>query len=103
VGKTSNRFGVGARIRLVLPSSGGGHREVHALVGSGGSFGASSLRPHLGLGEATSIELLEVRWPGGKPQQFSGLLMDRTYELREDRPDARLVPSPRRASAEPTR
>jgi hypothetical protein len=103
VGKTSNRFGVGARIRLVLPTSGGGHREVHALVGSGGSFGASSLRPHLGLGEATSIELLEVRWPGGKPPQLSGLLVDRTYELSEDSPDARLVPSPRRASVEPRR
>ena len=103
VGKSSNRFGVGARIRLVLPTAVGGHREVHALVGSGGSFGASSLRPHLGLGEATSIELLEVRWPGGKPQQFRGLVADRTYELREGEPEARLAPTPKRASAGPSR
>ena len=103
VGKTSNRFGVGARIKLVLPTASGGHREVHALVGSGGSFGASSLRPHLGLGEATSIELLEVRWPGGRAQQFRGLQADRTYELREDQAEARPVPSARRASTEPTR
>jgi len=103
VGTTSNRFGVGARVRLVLPTSGDGRREVHALVGSGGSFGASSLRPHLGIGEATSIELLEVRWPGGKPQQFRGLLADRTYEIREDRLEPRLVPSPKRASADPSR
>jgi hypothetical protein len=101
VGKTSNRFGVGARLRLVLPTSGGGHREVHALVGSGGSFGASSLRPHLGLGEATSIELLEVQWPGGKPQQFRALAADRMYELREGEPEARLAPTPKRASAGP--
>jgi len=103
VGKTSNRFGVGARVRLVLPTASGGHREVHALVGSGGSFGASSLRPHLGLGEATTIDLLEVRWPGGKPQQFRGLLADRTYELREGELEARLAPTPKRASADPTR
>jgi len=103
VGKSSNRFGVGARIKLVLPTASGGHREVHALVGSGGSFGASSLRPHLGLGEATSIELLEVRWPGGRAQQFRGLQADRTYELREDQAEARPVPSARRASTEPTR
>jgi hypothetical protein len=92
---------VGARLRLVLATSGGGHREVHALVGSGGSFGASSLRPHLGLGESTSIELLEVQWPGGKPQQFRGLAADRTYELREGEPEARLAPTPKRASADP--
>ncbi|MGZ6059016.1 MAG: CRTAC1 family protein [Myxococcaceae bacterium] len=99
VGKTSNRFGVGARIRLVLPTAEGGRREVFALVGSGGSFGASSLRPHLGLGEATTIELLEVRWPGGKPQTFRGLAADRTYELHEDEQEARVLPVPRRASA----
>ncbi len=99
VGKTSNRFGVGARIRLVLPTAGGDRREVFALVGSGGSFGASSLRPHLGLAEATTIELLEVRWPGGKPQTFRGLAADRTYELHEDEQEARVLPAPRRASA----
>ncbi len=99
VGRTSNRFGVGARIRLVLPTAEGAHREVFALVGSGGSFGASSLRPHLGLGEATTIELLEVRWPGGRPQTFRGLAADRSYELHEDEQEARVLPAPRRASA----
>ncbi len=103
VGKTSNRFGVGARLRLVLPTAEGGRREIFALVGSGGSFGASSLRPHLGLGEATTIELLEVRWPGGKPQTFRGLAADRTYELHEDQQEARVLPAARRASAAPPR
>jgi hypothetical protein len=101
VGKTSNRFGVGARVRLVVPTAEGGHREIHALVGSGGSFGASSLRPHLGLGQATTIELVEIQWPGGKPQQFHGLLADRTYELREGEAEARLAPTPKRAAADP--
>jgi hypothetical protein len=68
-------------------------------VSSGGSFGASSLRPHLGLGEATTVELLEVRWPGGKVQEFRGLTADRTYELREEQPEPQVLPASRRASA----
>jgi ASPIC and UnbV/FG-GAP-like repeat len=100
VGKSSNRFAVGARIRLVVPTQTGGRRDIFALVGSGGSFGASSLRPHVGLAEATSIELLEVRWPSGKLQQFQGLPADRTYEIREDERDVRVVAATRRASTQ---
>ena len=87
-GVKANRFAVGARLRLVLAGGDGSHREVHATVGSGGSFGASSLRPHLGLGQSTSIELLEIRWPGsGTVQQFRGLAADRTYRIREGSPE----------------
>jgi len=42
-------------------------------------------RPHIGLGGATSIDSLEIRWPGsGLVQRFEGpIAADRTYELRE--------------------
>ncbi len=90
VGVKANRFGVGARIRMLLKAPDGTHREVFATVSSGGSFGANSLRPHLGLGQSTDIELLEVKWPGSKTvQTFNGLAADQTYEIREDRPTAK--------------
>ena len=48
-------------------------------------IGASSLRPHIGLGSAASVDFLEIRWPGsGLVQRFEGpIVSDRTYELRE--------------------
>jgi len=92
VGTKANRFAVGARIRMAFKAADGTRRETFSTVGSGGSFGASSLRPHLGLGQATEIELLEVRWPGsGTVQQFKGLAADRTYEIREDQPEVRTI------------
>jgi hypothetical protein len=85
VGVKSNRFAVGARIRLVVAGENGASREIFSTVSSGGSFGAQSLRPHLGLGRATSIDLLEIKWPGsGLVQRFTGpIAADRIYEIRE--------------------
>jgi len=104
VGVKANRFGVGARLRLVLKTPDGAQREVFATVNSGGSFGASSLRPHLGLGQSSTIELLEVKWPGsGTVQTFRGLAADHTYEIREDDAVARTVTARATASARATK
>jgi len=93
VGVKSNRFAVGARIRIVVAGDNGAPREIFSVVSSGGSFGAQSLRPHIGLGRATSIDLLEIKWPGsGLVQQFTGpLAADRIYEIREGEPTLNLV------------
>ena len=59
---------------------------------SGGSFGASTLRVHVGLGDATSITSVAVRWPrrvdGGStaPQVFTGFEAGKAYRLKEDAP-----------------
>jgi len=86
VGTKSNRFAVGARIRLQITEE-GGTREIFRTVNSGGSFGASSLRPHVGVGKASAIDSLEIRWPGsGLVQRFSGpIAADKVYEIREGR------------------
>ena len=86
VGIRSNRFGVGARVKLKLRGEDGGLREIFRTVSSGGSFGASSLRLHIGVGGARSVEALEIRWPGegGTVQRISGpISVDARYEVRE--------------------
>jgi len=101
-GIRSNRFAVGARIRVRVTED-GKPRDIYKTVNSGGSFGASSLRPHLGVGKATTIDELEIRWPGGAAQQFRGpIAADRTYELREGGSELKsieTVPKPMRQAA----
>ena len=83
VGVKSNRSALGARIRVELEGSEGA-RELHRTVGTGGSFGASSLQQEMGLGEATSIGVVTVTWPASETvQRFEKLEMDRAYEIRE--------------------
>jgi enediyne biosynthesis protein E4 len=50
----------------------------------GGSYqSASDPRLHLGLGDATTVESVEVRWPSGQVDRHSGLKADGRYRLRE--------------------
>ena len=92
VGEKANRFAVGARLRLQVTEDGKA-RDIWSTVTSGGSFGAHSLRPHLGIGAATSVDFLEVRWPGsGLVQRFDGpIASNRVYEAREGKPGLKEV------------
>ena len=95
-GDKANRFAVGARLRLQVTEE-GKPREIWSTVSSGGSFGAHSLRPHLGLGSATAVDFIELRWPGsGLVQRFDGpIASNRAYEIREGKPglkEARISP-----------
>ncbi len=82
-GDGANRFAIGARVTVHL-SSPAGARSVHRIVGTGGSFGGSSLQLEVGLGDAISIDSVEVRWPGTTAAQtFPGVQPDRFYLARQ--------------------
>lgn len=68
-GTSSNRSAIGARVTARV--SGRSHmREVK----SGGSYlSQSDLRVHFGLGAATRVDELEIRWPSGRVQVESGI------------------------------
>jgi len=88
-GVRSNRSALGARIKVVVKTA-AGEREIHRVVGSGGSFGASPLRQEIGLGQAESIVRVEIFWPvTGKTQTIRGLAQDRCYAIREGEDQAR--------------
>ena len=93
VGRRSNRAGIGARIRIVLPPEQGG-RTIYHHVNSGGSFGGNPLqRREIGLGAAEKIERLEVFWPTtGETQVFTGVEADRLIEIVEGEADYRPLP-----------
>jgi hypothetical protein len=93
-GKRANRFAVGARIEVVV-RHGGANRSVYALVGSGSSFGGNSLQAEIGLGAATAIDSVRVRWPAGTTETFSGVAPNGVYELAEGSGRARRVELPR--------
>jgi hypothetical protein len=82
VGVRSNRSAIGARIALRVRTAEGA-REIHRLVGSGGSFGASTLQQEIGLGTATAVESATVRWPSGLVEEFTALPLDAVATLKE--------------------
>jgi hypothetical protein len=89
-GRRSNSFGVGARIEVRV-RDGDLVRSVHALAGTGGTFGGSSLQQEIGLGGAEAIEAILIRWPGsGTIQEFAGIEPNRVYRATEG--ESELIP-----------
>ena len=78
-GTVSNRDGVGAVVTLNC----GGRRQVASRFGGGSYQSACDTRLHFGLGPATRIETIEVRWPSGRTDRFRDLAVDQGYLLRE--------------------
>ncbi|MDQ8184764.1 CRTAC1 family protein [Pelagicoccus sp. SDUM812002] len=82
-GVTSNRIGFGSRIKVVVETP-EGTREIHRVVSSGGSFGASPFLADIGLGNATSIKRIEINWPANDQNQvIESIELDRSYLIEE--------------------
>ncbi len=78
-GAKSPRDAVGAVVYITA-----GGMKQRGDVFSGGSFASTSdMRPHFGLGTATSVDSVEVRWPSGLVEHFSAPAVDRILTLIE--------------------
>jgi hypothetical protein len=88
VGVKSNRAAIGARITVTVENEGRGSRSISRAVGSGGSFGASPLEQHIGLGKSARIVDVEIWWPTGNTRQhFAGIGKNQVVEITELVPD----------------
>jgi enediyne biosynthesis protein E4 len=75
----STRDAIGARITVKV-----GGRALVDEVRSGSSFISNNdVRVHFGLGSATKIDAIEVRWPDGSIEYFPHGPIDRVRELKE--------------------
>ena len=88
-GPKSPRDAIGATVYLIA----GGIRQRRDVL-SGGSFASSNdQRPHFGLGEAASVDKLEIHWPDGTVQKTTvSAGVDRFYTIEEGKaaaPDGR--------------
>jgi hypothetical protein len=64
VGSASNRDGLGARVQVKT----GGVVQTRYHDGKSGYLAQSALPLYFGLGEADTIDRIEVNWPSGKTQ-----------------------------------
>jgi tetratricopeptide (TPR) repeat protein len=84
VGTKTNRSAIGARIKVTVENQGQGTRSIYRTVGSGGSFGASPLQQHIGLGKDARIIDLEIWWPASNTRQhFANVGKDQFLEIKE--------------------
>jgi tetratricopeptide (TPR) repeat protein len=84
VGVKTNRAAIGARIKVTVENEGKTTRSIYRTVGSGGSFGASPLTQHIGLGKSARILDLEIDWPTSHSKQnFANVASNQFLEIKE--------------------
>jgi hypothetical protein len=81
VGTRSNRDAIGARVTIRA----GGALLLREVNGGNGYASQSSTRVHVGLGAATRIDEIEVRWPSGRREKLppGSLPVDHLYYVKE--------------------
>lgn len=79
IGTKSNRDGIGARVELYA----GGKRFMQERVASSGYLSQNEGRLHFGLGAATAVDKIVVRWPSGVVQTSENLGVDRVLTVQE--------------------
>jgi hypothetical protein len=80
VGKRSNRDGIGARVSV----RSGDLLQTWEIKRTVGIYSSSDPRAHFGLGAARKADLLRVRWPSGKVDEFRDVAADRHYLVDEE-------------------
>jgi enediyne biosynthesis protein E4 len=83
-GRRSNRSAIGARVKCVA----GGSARYEEVRGGGSYASQNDLRVHFGLGSTAAVERIEVRWPNGSEEAWSGLAVDRFHALEEGKGQA---------------
>ena len=78
-GVASNRDAIGARIEI----DAGGRTSVREIRSGGSFLSHSDLRVHFGLGGATRIERIRIRWPGGNTQELEDVGVNQFLTVRE--------------------
>jgi enediyne biosynthesis protein E4 len=79
VGTESNRSAIGARARVTAA----GVTQVQEVRGGGSYYSQNDLRVNFGLGSATKVDRIEVRWPNGKEQVWTDVQANRIVTLTE--------------------
>lgn len=82
-GTTSNRAGIGARIRVRAMIGGQPRWQLREVSSQNVFDGHSALELHVGLGDATVVDSLEITWPSGRRELLTNLAVDRRLSLIE--------------------
>jgi len=77
-GVKSNRSAIGARICLEA-----GGRKQYREISGGTNFGCLPFEQHFGLANANAVDAVQVRWPSGLRQSFTGLPVNDTILFTE--------------------
>jgi enediyne biosynthesis protein E4 len=74
------RTAIGARVTATT----GERRQVQDVIGVNGYLSQGDARVHLGVGDATKVDRLEIRWPDGRTRELKDVPVDKVLRVDEE-------------------
>jgi hypothetical protein len=87
-GVRSNRDGIGARVTITAQ----GRTQMREVKSGSSYLGQNDLRVHFGLGDATRIEKIDIRWPTGDVETIRDVVADQIVTVTEGKQITGRVP-----------
>jgi len=78
-GRRSNRAAIGATVIVTT----GSRKQARAVLSQSSYYSHDDLRLHFGLGRATRVDELEVRWPNGAVQRLKDVAVRKLLKITE--------------------
>jgi hypothetical protein len=78
-GTRSNRSAIGAQVTIHW----NGQKQVQEVSGGSGFCAQNQRRLHFGLGKATEVDRVEIRWPSGKIQNLAAPALNQMHKIEE--------------------
>ena len=88
-GVQSNGQGIGARLTAHVAA----RQLVRELYPADTYVSRQPCEVYFGLGDATQVDRLSIRWPSGQTQEFTGLAADQHIRITEGQPDFKVISS----------
>ena len=80
IGTRCNRTAIGARVRIIT----GKHMQMDEVHSGSSVMSQGDLRLHFGIGNASMVDMIEVKWPTtGKVESFGGVKANQILTIRE--------------------
>jgi hypothetical protein len=91
-GQQSNRSAIGTILRVKATINGQSVWQIREISAHNSFQSQHDLRQHFGLGNAATVDSVEVRWPSGLMQKFANLAGNNFFKIMEDqKPEVILV------------
>ena len=78
-GSKSNHLAIGAKVKAIA----GSLVQVDEVRSGGSYLSQNDLRIHFGLGDASKVDRLEIRWPSGRTEVLADLAANHFYSVKE--------------------
>ncbi len=88
IGTKSNRSAIGARVEVTA----GGRTQIDEVRSGDSYLSQNDLTLHFGLGDASIVDRIRVRWPNGAVQEWKQVSADQTVTLTEGAADVQRKP-----------